>query len=192
MRKIALLAVATTVLMGPVAVHADDVVDQINEALAAYQRKDVATATIALNAALSLLRQARAESWKDFLPPAPEGWTAQPPEGSTGAEAAIVGTGTSRKYTNGTDTVEVSLLSDSPMVQALAGILTNPMVASLAGRTLVIDGRPAIYRQEDNSYTTLVADKILVRVTGGPGVTEATLTLFFQAIPFADIEHAAK
>ena len=44
--------------------RADDVTDQINEALKAYQNHDTQTAVAALDGAANLLRQARAEGLK--------------------------------------------------------------------------------------------------------------------------------
>ena len=46
------------------AAHADDVTDQINEALQAYQNHDTQTAITALDAASNLLRQSRADGLK--------------------------------------------------------------------------------------------------------------------------------
>ncbi len=45
--------------------RADDVTDQINEALKAYQNHDTQTAIAALDAAANLLRQARADALKN-------------------------------------------------------------------------------------------------------------------------------
>ncbi len=72
------LAVAAALLVAvpAAAVRADDVKDQINEALKAYEKKDLATATAALEAALGLMRQAKAENWKTVMPEPLPGWKA--------------------------------------------------------------------------------------------------------------------
>src|SRR5690348_7767903 len=96
----------------PVA-RADDVADQINEALKAYQNHDAQTAIAALDAAANLLRQVRADALKKLLPPPLSGWTADDAEGSA-VGAAMLGGGTtaSRKYHNGDQQVEVEILAD--------------------------------------------------------------------------------
>ena len=48
--------------------RADDVTDQINEALKAYRSHDTQTAIAALDAAANLLRQSRADGLKKLLP----------------------------------------------------------------------------------------------------------------------------
>src|SRR3954447_2068504 len=73
--------------------HADDVTDQINEALKAYQNHDTQTAIAALDAADNLLRQSRAEGLKKLLPPVPTGWTADA-AASSAVGVAMFGGGT--------------------------------------------------------------------------------------------------
>ena len=62
--------------------QADDVTDQIDEALKAYRSHDPQTAIAALDAAANLLRQSRADGLKKLLPAAPPGWTADEAEGN--------------------------------------------------------------------------------------------------------------
>src|SRR5689334_15025405 len=98
-------------LLGIVAVsgaRADDVTDQINEALKAYQNHDTQTAIAALDAASNLMRQTRANGLKRLLPAAPPGWTADAAE-STAVSVAMLGGGitASRAYHNGDQRVEV-------------------------------------------------------------------------------------
>ena len=171
-------------------VRADDVTDQVNEGLTAYAKKDYATALAALEAATALLRQARSEIWKQYLPAAPSGWTAE--DGDVGAGMLGMGSNASRKYTRDNDSVEVSLMTDSPIMQGLAAVIGNPMVAAAAGKTLVIGGRRVNYIRDDNSYITMVGDRVLVRVQGSSGVTEDTLKKFMGLLSFADIEKAAR
>src|ERR1700727_1028915 len=53
------LAAAVVALAGEA--RADDITDQINEALQAYQKHDLATTSMALDAANSLIRQLRTD-----------------------------------------------------------------------------------------------------------------------------------
>jgi hypothetical protein len=112
--------------------HADDVTDQINEALKAYQNHDTQTAIAALEAASSLLRQSRADGLKQLLPPPPPGWTADAPT-ATSVSVAMLGGGitASRAYHNGSQRVEVQIVTDSPMLQTVAALIGRQP----AGRT---------------------------------------------------------
>lgn len=191
MRAHWLTAIGTSllILMAPQA-RADDVTDQVNEGLAAYAKKDYATAIAALEASIALLRQARSEIWKTYLPPAPLGWKAEDIE--AGAGMLGMGSSASRKYGRGGESVEVSLMTDQPILQGLASIVSNAMIGAAAGRIVVIGGRRMNYIREDNSFVTTLADRVLVRVQGSSGVTEETLRQFLALIPFTEIEKAAR
>ena len=181
---VTLLAIATSF-----GVRADDVTDQINEALKAYQNHDTQTAMAALDAASSLLRQARGEGMKKLLPPVPPGWTADAAE-STAVGAAMLGGGTtaSRTYHNGNQRVEVQIMADSPMLQGMAALLGSPLAAMGGMKTVVIGGRRMSYTENENSYMTLVADKVIVKLEGSKDTPEPTLKSFIGAIDFAAIE----
>ena len=172
--------------------RADDVTDQINEALKAYQNHDSQTAIAALDAAANLLRQARADALKKLLPAPPSGWTADDAEGSA-VGAAMLGGGTtaSRKYHNADQQVEVEIMADSPMLQGMAALLGSPFAAAGGMKTVVIGGRRMSYTQNDNSYMTLVADKVIVKVSGSKDVPDAALKGFIGGIDFAAVEKLA-
>ena len=168
--------------------YADDVTDQINEAVAAYQRKDVPTAIAGLEAALNLMRQSRADAYGKALPEPPAGWTADEVETvAIGVMMAGGGTGATRKYHQGNSTVTVSIMADSPMLQAISALASSGIAAAAGMRTEIVNGRRTLFIKNDNAFTTIVADRIMVRVEGA-GVPEATLKQFVTAMDFAAIE----
>ena len=173
--------------------QADDVTDQINEALKAYQGHDTQTAIAALDAAANLLRQARADGLKKLLPAVPPGWTADEAEASA-VGAAMLGGGTtaSRTYHNGSQRVEVQIVADSPMLQGMAALLGSPFAAAGGMKTVVVGGRRMSFNADDNSYMTMVADKIIVKVDGSKETPDPTLKSFIGAIDFAAIEKLAR
>ena len=192
MRQLVAVAVIAVSVLSVPTVRADDVKDQINEALSAYDKKDLATATAALEAALGLLRQARAEVWKTVLPEAPQGWKAGEVEvASMGVAMMGGGTTAKRDYTKGDETVEISLLSDSPMIQGMAMMFSGAM-AGPDNKLVVIDGRRMMYSKSDNAYQTIVANKVLVKIEGSQGVDDQTLRTFLKAVKFAEIEKKAQ
>jgi hypothetical protein len=172
--------------------RADDVTDQIDEALKAYRSHDPQTAIAALDAAANLLRQSRADGLKRLLPAAPPGWTADEAEGIA-VGAALLGGGTtaSRAYHNGRQRVDVQIIADSPMLQGLAGLLGSPFAAIGGMKTVVVGGRRMSYVADDNSYTTMVADRIIVKVGGSKDTPDPTLKSFIGVIDFAAIEKVA-
>lgn len=171
---------------------ADDVTDQIDEAVKAYQKKDYATAATALDAAANLIRQAKGEATKTLLPEPLSGWTADEAEVTT-MGAGMMGGGTSivRRYHKGDDQVEVTLVSDSPMLQAMAMMFSGAM-SGPDNKLVVIDGRKTTYSKSDNAYQTLVANKTLVKVSGSEGVDDKTLKAYLKGVKFAELEKAAQ
>lgn len=172
--------------------RADDVTNQINEALTAYGRKDLPTAIAGLEAALNLLRQSRADAYGALLPAAPQGWTADDVETiSLGVAMAGGGTGATRTYHKGNDTVTVSILADSPLLQAVSAFVSSGLAAIGGMRTQIVNGRRSIYMKDDGAFTTVVGDRILVRVEGR-GQSEDTLKQFLAAMDFTAVEKAGK
>jgi hypothetical protein len=172
--------------------HADDVIDQITEALQAYQNHDTQTAITALDAASNLLRQSRADGLKRLLPQPPPGWTADAAE-STAVSVAMLGGGVtaSRAYHNGVQRVEVQIVADSPMLQSLAQLISSPLGAIGGMKTVVIGGRRMSYTENDRTYMALVADKMIVKIQGNADTPDPTLRSFIAAIDFAAIEMQA-
>jgi hypothetical protein len=172
--------------------RADDVTDQINEALTAYGRKDLPTAIAGLEAALNLMRQSRADTYGALLPAAPAGWTADDVETvSVGVAMAGGGTGASREYHKGGATVKVSILADSPLLQVVSALASSGIAAMGGMRTQIVNGRRTIYMKDDGAYTTIIGDRIMVRVEG-KGQPEDVLKQFLTAVDFAAVEQAGK
>ncbi len=185
-----IIAVGLTTMLFAGHARADDVTDQINEALKAYAKHDLATATAALDAAGNLIRQAKGDSWKAMLPEPLPGWTAANAE-STVMGAALLGgaTSVSRQYKKGGQSVEISFVADAPMVQGLASLMGSGIMSGGDNRLVVLDGRKFTYAKSDNSYTTMVG-KVLVSVKGH-GVEDTDLRAWLKQIHFADIEKAS-
>lgn len=190
------LALCTAGMLASGAVlRADDVTDQIDEAMKAYKENDFATAAQGLEAAAQLIRQKRAEGFKAYLPGAPAGWTAED-AASSAAGAGFFGGGVTaeRNYTKGDASVSVKLVTDSPMLQGMLMLVNNPMFASSDGGKLErIKGQKAIVKHDatgkSGSINIVVAGSLLVTIEGS-NVTAADLKLFAEAIDYAKIAAA--
>jgi hypothetical protein len=172
--------------------YADDVTDQIHQALTAYEKKDFPTAVAGLQAALDLMQQMRADVYGSLLPAAIEGWTADKVETvSAGVAVAGGGTGASRKYHKGNAEVSVSILADSPLLQAMSALASSGLAAMTGVRTEIVNGHRTLYMQQDGALTSFIGDRILVRVEG-KDQPEATLKQFLSAVDFAAVEKVGK
>ena len=187
---LALVGLCGAQLLLAVPAHADDVTDKINQGLSAYAKKDYAAAATALDTASALMRTKSSEMWKVFLPAAPPGWTVESTE--AGAGTLGIGNSASRRYVQDGRSVDIALMTDSPVMQGLAAVLANPMIAAATGKTVMVDSRRFNYVQTDNSYVTLIADRVLLRVKGSDGVSEDALKAFLALLNFPEIEKAAR
>lgn len=97
----------------------------------------------------------------------------------------------SRVYHDVGQRVEVSIMANSPMLQGMAALLSSAFAAAGGMTTVVIDGRRMSYTDNDNTYMTLVADKMIVKVEGGKDTPDPTLRSFIGAIDFAALEKLA-
>jgi hypothetical protein len=118
--RFSMLILSVLVALPVAGARADEISDQINEALKAYEKHDLGKTATALDAASALVRQAKADVWKAMLPEPLAGWTAADAESATVGNALFGGgVGVSRTYTKGDHSIEISFIADSPMMQGL-------------------------------------------------------------------------
>ena len=174
---------------------ADEITDQIHEALRLYEAGDHQAAAGELEMAAMQIRQLRAGAVSDALPAPLSGWEggeieteAMPGMAMGGASAA------SREYTKGRAEVEVQIMADSPMMQGLAMMLSNPMILANSGKKLIkVHGNKAIldYDAEDQrGEMQIVAGTVLVTVDGHH-VTQEDLQAYAEAVDYGLIAKLA-
>jgi len=151
---------------------ADDVIDSINEGLKYYKDGSYSQAAESLNYASQLIQQKKGESLKSLLPEPLKGCDSQEAD-SQAMGTAMMGGGlsASRSYTKGDSSVEVRIMTDSPMLQAMMMMFSNPMMAaSDGGKMEKISGQKAIvkYQQSERSgeINIMAANRFLVTVEG--------------------------
>jgi len=177
--------------------HADDVTDQMDEALKAYEKGDYNTAITALDAASTLIRQKKAETVTRLLPEAPAGWEADEATSSV-AGSGMFGGGINaerayrRKVEDRSEQVKISIMTDSPLLQTMSMMFSNPMFMGQENKLVVVGGQKAIANERDKSLTAMIANKVLVKVDGQAQTTLDDLKLFFKSIDFKAIEDYAQ
>lgn len=179
-------------LMAGASALADDVTDQVDEAMKAYKEQDYSTAATNLEAAAQLIRQKRAESFTKFLPKPLSGWEAE--DASTqAAGAAMFGGGVSaeRHYSKGDSTITVKLLSDSPIMQGVMMMMSNPMFASSDGGKLeTIKRQKAIVKYKEankGGEINIVLSGVMLITIEGRDCTLADMKAYAEAIDFGGL-----
>jgi hypothetical protein len=162
--------------------YADDVTDAMDKALSAYKAGQSQQAITQLELATQLVRQQRATAMESVLPAPLKGWTADAPE-STSVGAAMFGGGSTikRNYAKDGQTLSIEIVSDSPMLQSVMGLLTNPMfgAASQGGKIQMINGQQAIIKKDS---IMLVVDKTFLITIAGSDTLNKEMLEYAQAI----------
>ena len=171
------------------AVCDDEVVQSINEAVHHYKAGDYAAAADNLEYASQLIRQKSADSLTSFLPEPLPGWTA----GESNSQAvgtALLGGGVyaERDYHRGNGSIVIRVITESPIMESIMMMLTNPNFASASGGRLErIKGHKAVVRYDSSlrsgSINIIVANTYLVTLEG-QSIKKQDLTAYAEVISF--------
>jgi len=168
---------------------ADDVVDTLNEAIKSYQEGEYGVATEDINYALQLIKQKKSEGLETYLPEVLSGWTAGKAESKT-AGAGMFGGGivTSREYRKDSSKIKIEIITDSPILQSMMGLFSNPMFAASDGGKLErIKRQKAIVKYNEKrqrgEITIIVDRRFLVKIEG-QNISPDDLKAYAKAIDF--------
>jgi len=170
-------------------VYADDILDQIDEAIALYKQGDYRGAVAELDFATTQIRQLLAGQAADALPEALPNWQAEEVE-TMAMAGAMFGGGISaeRNYTKGDAEVDIQIIGDSPMLQGMLMMFNNPAIMSGSGKSLKrIKGHKAAleYDKGDRSgEITMVAHNVVLITVKGSNVDKDDLLAYAEAIDF--------
>ncbi|MCP5361668.1 MAG: hypothetical protein H6908_03375 [Hyphomicrobiales bacterium] len=173
---------------------ADDVTEAIQDGLEKYTSGKLSEAASQLDFAATLIRQQKADHAKKILPEPLEGWTTQDTESSTTGDGIFGAVSVSRTYRHTVGGVikelSITIVSDSPMVQTMAMMLNNPMMASISGGkyTKVGDQKIVIRTEGDQcSGMAMVDSRIMVTIEGA--VPEEDILAYFKVIDFESLRN---
>jgi hypothetical protein len=165
---------------------ADEIEDQINDALKAYSSGDLAAAKLALDDASQMIATKNAGALGAVLPEALSGWTAEEVD-SNAAGAAMFGGGiqAGRKYRKGETNVEINVMGDSPMLATVMPMLANSAMAAAMGKVTKI-GKNRALQTNDGQIMLVVGNRFLVTIDGSGTMEDKTA--YANAIDFAKLE----
>jgi len=173
--------------------YADDIEDSIKEALKFYENGEYQEAVESLNYASQLIQQKKGKGLESFLPKPLSGWTAQDAS-SQAAGTAMFGGGVTaeRKYSKGSSSISVKLMTDSPLVQTMSMMFSNPMFTTSDGGKLERIGQQKAVVKHDSKtkrgeIKIVVANRILVMIDGRE-VTKEDLIGYAKAIDYKKLK----
>lgn len=172
MKKRLLAGLLTLPLLMGTALYADDIEDQIQAGLKAYQDKDYKIAVDELKFAMAQLEKLAQNDNQKLLPPALDGWTMKIDDSSTQAAMSMMGGGTSMgaTYTHSNETIHIQIIANSPMIAMVGMMINNPMMAAADENT-----KPYRYKRikgvkktegSTTEITLLLVGQIMVRIDG--------------------------
>jgi hypothetical protein len=185
------LVAGITVLLMAIASYAfaDDITDSINEALDAYDEGEYTAAVESLNYASQLINQKKSNKLSSILPEPIKGWTAKSST-SQAVGAAMFGGGITaqRKYIKGNNNISIEIVADSPILQSMMMMFSNPMYATSDGGKLEkINRQKAIVKFNPDTkrgdINIVVAKRFLVTVKGNK-TTIDDLKAYAKAIDY--------
>jgi hypothetical protein len=173
------IALIAALLPVPFAAQADAVSDALDAAAAAYAAGDLPTTSASLTMASQQLATLQSNLLLAKFPAAPEGWT-RTDNADMAAGMAVMGGGAGGEVTyvapDGSS-VAVSAYADNMMVQSFAGLLTDPAMIAMMGKTVEING-VTFLEQEGNSMMALLENRVLLQANGDATKAQQILALF--------------
>ena len=189
-QAIMVVAMAGMVVCGSVvAVSADDITDSITEGLEYYKKGDASAAIQSLNYATQLMMQNKAQGLESFLPEPLNGWRSETASSSASGVAMLGGGATAeRTYSKDDKQVTIQIITDSPMMQGVMMMFSNPMFATADGGKLEKIGKQkAIVTYDENAgegdIKIVIAGRFFVSLDGS-GITRDDLTDYAKKIDY--------
>ncbi len=147
----------------------DPVMKTINEAVQNYKNGKFSAAVTSLDYASQMIRQKKGEALGKLLPAPLAGWTAKQADSKAMGSAMFGGATTAeRHYIKDDATITVRYSTDSPMMQSMIMMFSNPVFASSAGKLELINGQKAIidYKEKSGTINIVIGNNLLVTIEG--------------------------
>jgi hypothetical protein len=174
-------------------VWADEITDSIDEALEYYKEGDFVEAANSLDYASQLMRQKRSGNLESFLPEPLAGWSAEDVSSKAAGPGYLGGMiSAKRKYQKDQSSVTIELITDSPALQSMLMVFSNPAYASADGGKLIkIKRQKAVIKyhpsRKNGEINIVVAKQYLVTVKGR-NVSKDDLVAYGSAIDYKTLK----
>ena len=195
-RLVLITVFLVTILVLASTAWADEISNQIKEAIVLYEAGDYAGAASELDFAAAQIRQLQAGKYSDALPDPLPGWESEAAE-ITAVSGSMMGgaVGADREYRKDDATAEIQILAESPMLPAVAMMFNNQMMLTSSGMELIkIKGQKATLEYDtanrSGEIMLVVLNTVLVTVSGN-SIDEAQLKAYAEAIDYALIKKIA-
>ncbi|MBW2228292.1 MAG: hypothetical protein JRG99_13515 [Deltaproteobacteria bacterium] len=175
------------------AVWADEITDSIDEAIEYYKEGDFVEAANSLDYASQLIRQKRSGNLEAFLPEPLAGWSAEDVKSKAVGAGYLGGMiSANKKYRKDQSSVTIEIITDSPALQSMVMMFSNPAYASADGGKLTkIKRQKAIIKytpsRKDGEINIVVAKQYLVTIKGQK-VEESDLVDYASAIDYKKLK----
>ena len=151
------------------AAEPDPVIQTIEKAIEEYKNQDFTNAASSLDYASQLIRQKKGQALTKLLPAPLNGWTAK--DGTSQVTAASLfggGLTAERTYKKDNSSVKISIVTDSPLLQSMIMMFSNPMFASSMGQFELINGHKGIvnFQNDQGDINIVVNNRFLVTLKG--------------------------
>ena len=200
MKTIAFLVLSTAAALGSVsAMAADEVTEQIDIAKQAYEAGEYRQAVQELNYATAQIQELLNQQYTKLMPEPLSGWSGEEAQ-SQSAGMAMMGGGTkvSRRYRKegSNETVELQVMADSPLLQAMSMMLANPMMMQSDPSTKMyrLGRHRGMIKHRTNSddweISLLLAGRILVQSKGVGLSSKEPAEAYLKAMDLKAVEQA--
>jgi hypothetical protein len=182
-----------TLFIVPGAVFADEITDSIEEAMEYYKENNYVEASNSLDYASQLIRQKRSGKLEAFLPEPLAGWSAEDVKSHAAGPGYLGGMiSAKRQYKKDKSSVTMEIITDSPTLQSMIMLFSNPAYASADGGKLTkIKRQKAIVKynpsKKNGEINIVVAKQYLVSVKGR-NVNENDLVDYASAIDYKNLK----
>ncbi len=200
MRKAALVVLVVILgFMWAQGALADEISDTIEEAKELYLEGKYSEASSELQFAVNQIQNLQADQLKKLLPDPLAGWEAEEATASIGAMGFFGGglsvSRTYRKEDTG-ESIEIQILTDSPLLQSMLMFLTNPMMSAGQPDTKLvrIKKEKAVEKfsaqRKDGELSVVLEGKTLITVKGRRITDKKILYEYMEMVDFEAVKKA--
>ena len=190
--RMTFLLVILSFVLGSLAM-ADEIETDIKNGLESYKTKKYGEAIVLLDSASQKIRKVKAGDIETVFPNALSGWIAKNPESAAIGSMFMGGAiSASRAYTSDRKTVKIEIVSDSPLVSMVSGMLSNPMIVAASpmlnikqvkGESVMLEWDPA---SQAGSAKIVIDNKVLITISGN-NCREEDIMNYVNAIDYKKI-----